>query len=370
MRMGRIFFYAGIVAAILSLAGCGGTDVVPRDNSGTKVGVAMPAQQLLRWNRDGAYLETELRGRDFDVDIMFADNDAEKQKTQLEQMIGEGCKVLVIAAVDGDVLRPVIERAQQAGVTVIAYDRLLMGTDAVDYYATFDSYAIGRMQAQTIVDKLGLAEGKQGTLEIAAGPMEDSNAKVLYAGAMDVLKPYIDKGQLTIRSGQRSQEQCATPGWATLMAKERMTALLKQYEGDAKLDAVLAANDSIALGVLAALKDAGYGSAARPMPVLTGQDADLPNVQALIAGEQTMSVFKDTRLLALETAKMVEAIAGKQQPEINDTQNFMNGKKVVPAHVLKGTLVDASNYKSVLVESGYYSTVDIDGTASRALGVK
>ena len=133
---------------------------------------------------------------------------------------------------------------------------------------------------------------------------------------------------------------------------------------------MLAANDSIALGVLAALKDAGYGSAARPMPVLTGQDADLPNVQALITGEQTMSVFKDTRRLALETAKMVEAIAGKQQPEINDTQNFMNGKKVVPAHVLKGTLVDASNYKSVLVDSGYYSTVDIDGTASRALGVK
>ena len=370
MRMGRIFFYAGIVAAILSLAGCGGTDVVPRDNSGTKVGVAMPAQQLLRWNRDGAYLETELRGRDFDVDIMFADNDAEKQKMQLEQMIGEGCKVLVIAAVDGDVLRPVIERAQQAGVTVIAYDRLLMGTDAVDYYVTFDSYAVGQIQAQTIVDRLGLAEGKTGTLEVAAGPMEDSNAKVLYAGAMDVLKPYIDKGQLTIRSGQRSQEQCATPGWATLMAKERMTALLKQYEGDENLDAVLAANDSIALGVLTALKDAGYGSAAHPMPVPTGQDADLPNVQALIAGEQTMSVFKDTRRLALETAKMVEAIAGKQQPEINDTQNFMNGKKVVPAHVLKGTLVDASNYKSVLVDSGYYSTVDIDGTASRALGVK
>ena len=369
MRMGRIFFYAVLVAAILSLAGCGGTDVVPRDNSGTKVGVAMPAQQLLRWNRDGAYLETELRGRDFDVDIMFADNDAEKQKTQLEQMIGEGCKVLVIAAVDGDVIRPVIERAQQAGVTVIAYDRLIMNTDAVNYYATFDSYAVGQLQAQTIVDQLGLAEGKQGTLEIAAGPMEDSNAKVLYAGAMDVLKPYIDKGQLTIRSGQRLQEQCATPGWATLMAKERMAGLLKQYE-TGSLDAVLSANDSIALGVLAALKDAGYGSAARPMPVLTGQDADLPNVQALIAGEQTMSVFKDTRLLALETAKMVEAIAGKQQPEINDTQNFMNGKKVVPAHVLKGTLVDASNYKSVLVDSGYYSTVDIDGTASRALGVK
>ena len=153
------------------------------------------------------------------------------------------------------------------------------------------------------------------------------------------------------------------------MAKERMTGILKQYE-DGKLDAVLAANDSIALGVLAALKDAGYGSAARPMPVLTGQDADLPNVQALIAHEQTMSVFKDTRRLALETAKMVEAIAGQKAPEINDTQNFMNGKKIVPAHVLKGIPVDASNYKSVLVDSGYYSTVDIEGAASRALGVK
>jgi len=369
MRLGKFLICASLCAAALGIAGCGGADVVPRDNSGTKVGVAMPAQQLLRWNRDGAYLETELRARDFDVDIMFADNDAGKQQTQLERMIGEGCKVIVVSAVDGDTLRPALERAKAAGITVLAYDRLLMGTDAVDYYATFDSYDVGRMQAQTIVDRLGLAEGKSGTLEIAAGPTEDSNAKVLYAGAMDVLKPYIEKGQLTIRSGQSSAAQCATPGWATLMAKERMTGILKQYE-DGKLDAVLAANDSIALGVLAALKDAGYGSAARPMPVLTGQDADLPNVQALIAHEQTMSVFKDTRRLALETAKMVEAIAGKKAPEINDMQNFMNGKKVVPAHVLKGTRVDASNYKSVLVDSGYYSTVDIEGAASRALGVK
>ncbi|EKU71079.1 sugar-binding protein [Selenomonas sp. F0473] len=371
MRIGKIFFYAALCAATLCLTGCGGTDVVPRDNSGTKVGVAMPSQQLLRWNRDGAYLESELRAKEFAVDVAFAGGDAVKQAGQIEEMIAEGCKVLVVSAVDSKALAPVLERAKREGVTVIAYDRLLMGTDAVDYYATFDSYSVGMLQAQTIVDRLGLAEGKGPFyLEFAAGPTEDSNAKVLFAGAMDVLRPYIEQGKLVVRSGERTQEEAAVPGWATLMAEERMKGLLAQYGEGTKIDAVLAANDSIALGVLDALKEAGYGTAGRPLPILTGQDADLPNVHALIAGEQTMSVFKDTRRLALETAKLIEAIVGSHAPEINDTQNFMNGKKVVPAHVLKGTFVDASNYKSVLVDSGYYSTVDIDGTASRALGVK
>jgi len=358
--MGRIFFYAVLVAAILSLAGCGGTDVVPRDNSGTKVGVAMPAQQLLRWNRDGAYLETELRGRDFDVDIMFADNDAEKQKTQLEQMIGEGCKVLVIAAVDGDVLRPVIERAQQAGVTVIAYDRLIMNTDAVNYYATFDNYLVGKIQGQYIADKLGLAEGKGPfNLEISTGPMDDNNVNFFFGGAMDVLKPYIEKGQLVVRSGQMTREQCATPNWDEAKAQERMDNILTTYYTGANVDTVLCSNDSVSLGVQSALKSAGYNTASKKMPVITGQDANLPNVKAIIAGEQSMSVFKDTRALADEVVKMVEAVLNKQEPEVNNTKDYDNGVKIVPSYLLEPKFVDASNYKALLIDSGYYTEAEL-----------
>ena len=359
--MRRVFICVLALLALFSLGGCGGADVVPRDNSGVKVGVAMPSEVLQRWNQDGANLEMELRAKDFDVDVQFADYDAARQAAQIAHMIDRGCKVLIVAAVDSDALAPVLERAKGEGVTIIAYDRLLMNTDAVDYYATFDSAAIGRMQAEAIVAGLRAADAKEPLrLEIAAGPMNDSNTAALFAGAMDVLRPYIDSGRIVVPSGDVSAAQCATPGWASLMARERMAALLARCYTDTRPDAVLCANDSIALGVLEALKNDGYGTPERPLPLITGQDADVPNVRAIIAGEQTMTVFKDTRRLAAETARMVEAIARDESPAIGSTKEFDNGKKPVPAHVLTGACVDAANYKELLIDSGYYSPGDVE----------
>ena len=350
-----------MVALPVSLAGCGGSDkAASGDTKGVKVGVSMPTKSLQRWNQDGANMEKKLREKGYDVDLQFAENKVETQVSQIENMITKGCKVLVVGSIDGSALSSVLNEAKSAGVEVIAYDRLIMNTDAVSYYATFDNYLVGKIQGQYIADRLGLAEGKGPfNIEISTGPMDDNNVNFFFGGAMDVLKPYIDKGQLVVRSGQMTREQCATPNWDEAKAQERMDNILTTYYTGAKLDAVLCSNDSVSLGVQSALKSAGYNTADRPMPVITGQDANLPNVKAIVAGEQSMSVFKDTRALADQVVKMVDAILAKQQPEVNNTKDYNNGVKVVPSYLLEPKFVDKSNYKQLLIDSGYYTEAEL-----------
>ena len=342
-------------------AGYGGSDkATSGDAKGVKVGVSMPTKSLQRWNQDGANMEKKLREKGYDVDLQFAENKVETQVSQIENMITKGCKVLVVGSIDGSALSSVLNEAKSAGVEVIAYDRLIMNTDAVSYYATFDNYLVGKIQGQYIADRLGLAEGKGPfNIEISTGPMDDNNVNFFFGGAMDVLKPYIDKGQLVVRSGQMTREQCATPNWDEAKAQERMDNILTTYYTGAKLDAVLCSNDSVSLGVQSALKSAGYNPADRPMPVITGQDANLPNVKAIVAGEQSMSVFKDTRALADQVVKMVDAILAKQQPEVNNTKDYNNGVKVVPSYLLEPKFVDKSNYKQLLIDSGYYTEAEL-----------
>ena len=327
---------------------------------GAKVGVSMPTQSLQRWNQDGANLEERLRGMDLDVDVEFADYDTKKQISHIDHMIDRGCKVIIIGAVDGNALSSVLSKAKDAGAAVIAYDRLIMNTDAVSYYATFDNYSVGKMQAQHIVDRLGLVEGKGPFhIEIATGPLDDHNVQYLFDGAMEVLRPYIDNGQLVIRSGQITREQCATPLWNDARAQERMGDILAANYKDTHLDAVLCSNDSVAIGVLAALKENGYGTAGKEMPILTGQDADLPNVKAIVAKEQSMSVFKDTRALADVAVKMTEAILRKKTPMVNNIEDYDNGVKIVPTYILEAQFVDLSNYKKLLIDSGYYTAASV-----------
>ena len=342
-------------------AGYGGSDkATSGDAKGVKVGVSMPTNSLHRWNQDGAKMYKKLREKGYDVDLQFAENKVETQVSQIENMITKGCKVLVVGSIDGSALSSVLNEAKSAGVEVIAYDRLIMNTDAVSYYATFDNYLVGKIQGQYIADRLGLAEGKGPfNIEISTGPMDDNNVNFFFGGAMDVLKPYIDKGQLVVRSGQMTREQCATPNWDEAKAQERMDNILTTYYTGAKLDAVLCSNDSVSLGVQSALKSAGYNTADRPMPVITGQDANLPNVKAIVAGEQSMSVFKDTRALADQVVKMVDAILAKQQPEVNNTKDYNNGVKVVPSYLLEPKFVDKSNYKQLLIDSGYYTEAEL-----------
>jgi len=356
-----VFCLAAMVAIVMT--GCGGQKETASSSGGAvkgvKVGVSMPTKSLQRWNQDGSNMEAKLKEKGYDVDLQFAENKVEMQVSQIENMITKGAKVIIVGAIDGGALSSVLDEAKSAGVQVIAYDRLIMNTDAVSYYATFDNYGVGKIQGEYIETKLGLKEGKGPyNFEIATGPLDDNNVVFFFKGAMDILQPYIDQGKLVVKSGQKTREQCATPNWDEAKAQERMDNIITSHYTSDKIDAVLCSNDSVSLGVQSALKSAGYG-AGKAMPVVTGQDANISNVKAILAGEQSMSVFKDTRALADQVVKMVEAIVNGKEPEVNDTKTYNNGKKVVPSYLLQPQFVDMSNYKKLLIESGYYKESDL-----------
>jgi len=356
-----VFCLAAMVAVVMT--GCGGQKDTGSSSGGSdkkiKVGVSMPTKSLQRWNQDGSNMEAKLKEKGYDVDLQFAENKVEMQVSQIENMITKGAKVIIVGAIDGGALSSVLDEAKSAGVQVIAYDRLIMNTDAVSYYATFDNYGVGKIQGEYIETKLGLKEGKGPyNFEIATGPLDDNNVVFFFKGAMDILQPYIDQGKLVVKSGQKTREQCATPNWDEAKAQERMDNIITTHYTSDKIDAVLCSNDSVSLGVQSALKSAGYG-AGKAMPVITGQDANISNVKAILAGEQSMSVFKDTRALADQVVKMVEAIVNGKEPEVNDTKTYNNGKKVVPSYLLQPQFVDMSNYKKLLIESGYYKESDL-----------
>ena len=347
-------FLAVLVVMVLSLA------MVSSALAADKIGVSMPTQSLQRWNQDGANMKEKLEAAGFEVDLQYAgDNEVALQVNQLENMIMSGCKVLVIAAIDGSALGTVLADAKEAGIPVIAYDRLIMATDAVDYYATFDNYMVGTIQGKYVEEKLGLAEGKGPfNIEFVGGDPGDNNALYFFQGAVDVLKPYLDNGMLVCVSGQTSFEQVATADWNTATAQDRFDQIITaNYATGTKLDAVLCSNDSTAMGVLNALANVGYE--AGEYPVITGQDCDKSNMPYVIDGRQSMSVFKDTRTLAGKVVEMVQAIMAGNAPEVNDTETYDNGVKVVPSYLCAPVFGDASNYKELLIDSGYYTMADL-----------
>ena len=318
-----------------------------------KVGVAMPTQSLQRWNQDGANMKAQLEAAGFEVDLQYANNDVATQVSQIENMLLGGCEVLVIASIDGGALDTVLGMAKEAGVPVIAYDRLLTGTANVDYYTTFDNYGVGQIQGQYIVERFDLdnAEGPF-TIEFTAGSPDDNNAGLFFAGAFDTLKPYIDAGKLVVVSGQTEFEVVATPAWKSETAQARMDNILTAHYADGqKLDICLCSNDSTALGVTNSLVN--FGFTAENMPVITGQDCDIPNTKNMIAGLQAMSVFKDTRTLAAQTVVMVTDILNGKVPETNAT--YANGVMDVPSYNCTPVFADVNNYQELLIDSGYYT---------------
>lgn len=331
-----------------------------KKDEGGLVGVSMPTQSLQRWNQDGDNLNQFLTEMGYEVDLQYADNEVQQQVSQIENMITKGAKVLIIAPVDGSALSAVLSEAHDAGIKVIAHDRFITETENVDCVGTFDNNKVGALQGQYIVDALDLenAEGPF-NLEIVAGSLDDDNASYFLGGAMEILQPYIDSGKLVVRSGQTSREQCATDAWQTDVAQSRMDNILTAYYTSEKVDAVLCSNDSTALGAESALKSAGYGSADLPFPIITGQDCDIANVKAIIAGEQSMSVFKDTRALAKQVASMAQSFMNGEEPEYNDTTTYNNGAKVVPAYALEPIVVTKDNYQEKLVDSGYYTEAEL-----------
>ncbi len=324
------------------------------------VAISMPTKSSARWIADGSNMVKYFQEQGYKADLQYADDDIPNQLAQIENMITKGPKVLVIAAIDGTTLSDALQKAADKGIKVISYDRLIRGTKNVDYYATFDNFQVGVLQATYIETKLGLKAGKGPfNIELFGGSADDNNAFFFYNGALSVLEPYIKSGKLVVRSKQVGMDKVATLRWDGAVAQARMDNLLSAYYSGAHLDAVLSPYDGISIGILSSLKGVGYGTPKVPFPVVTGQDAEVQSVKSILKGEQTSTIFKDTRELAKVTVGMVDAMLSGKTPTINDTKTYNNGVKVVPSYLLKPVSLDATNVKQVLISSGYYTEAQI-----------
>lgn len=350
------------VATMLSvgvLAGCAGGSAGGGGDEGY-VGISMPTKSAERWIADGNNMVKQLEKKGYKTDLQYGEDKVENQVAQIENMITKGVDTLIIASIDGSALTDVLEKANKADIKVIAYDRLLMNSEFVDYYATFDNFAVGTLQASYIEEKLGLKDGKGPfNIEFFGGSPDDNNALINYNGVMSVLEPYIESGQLVVPSGQTKFNQIATLRWDGSTAQARMDNLLSANYTDKKLDAVLSPYDPISLGIISSLKGVGYGSGDKALPVITGQDATVAGVKSIIAGEQTQTIFKDTRILAENTVEMINAIYADKEVPVNDTETYDNGVKVIPTYLANPVSVDKDNYQAELIETDYYTEDDL-----------
>jgi putative multiple sugar transport system substrate-binding protein len=325
---------AAAVAVGLLSAG----SVAQAQDKGT-IGIAMPTKTSARWIADGDNIVKTLQAKGYKTDLQYADDDIPNQLAQVENMLSDA-----------------LQKAADAGIKVISYDRLIVGSPNVDYYATFDNFKVGVLQATSIVHGLGLDAGKNGpfNIELFGGSPDDTNAFYFYNGAMSVLQPYIDSGKLVVQSKQMGMDKVGTLRWKAEVAQARMDNLLSAYYTQKKVDAVLSPYDGLSIGIISALKGVGYGTAGQPMPIISGQDAEVPSVKSIINHEQYSTIFKDTRDLAKVTANMVDALESGGKPEINDTKTYNNKVKIVPSYLLTPVTVDATNWQKALVDTGYY----------------
>lgn len=321
---------------------------------GKKVGVAMPTQSSERWINDGSNMKAKLEDLGYEVDLQYAEDDVQAQVSQIENMIASGVNCLVIASIDSSALVNVEKQAKDAGIPIIAYDRLLMDTDAVSYYATFDNKGVGTAIGKYIEEKKDLANATESyTIEFFMGSPDDNNAHMLYAGLMEVLQPYLDNGTLVCKSGRTSFDDTCILRWSQETAQQNCENYLTGFYADEDLDICASAFDGFAYGCKAALESAGYTDA--NWPLITGQDAELMATKNIIAGSQTMSIYKDTRLLADKCVTMVQAVLEGAEPEINDTEQYNNGVITVPSYLCTPVAVDKDNYQEIIVDGGYYT---------------
>lgn len=329
------------------------SETTDTSNEKVKVGVAMPTKDLQRWVQDGENMQRKLEEAGYEVDLQYANNDIATQVSQIENMISGQCDILVIASIDGTALGAGLQGAKEADIPVVAYDRLIMQSDAVSYYATFDNELVGKVQGQYIESALDLpnTEGPY-NIELFTGSSDDNNCNFFFGGAMEVLQPYIDNGKLVVKSGSTTLAECATPNWSTEEAQKRMENIIAAYYSDGtKLDAVLSSNDSVANGITNALASSYNGE----FPILTGQDCDITSVKNILANKQSMSIFKDTRTLAAQVVEMVTAIVNGTDVPVNDTETYDNGTGIIPSYLCQPVFADETNYKELLIDSGYYT---------------
>lgn len=371
MKLKRILAFGAALAVAAGLAACspGGGSTGGGDAEGGLIGIAMPTRSSERWIQDGDALKAQFEEAGFEVDLQYAEDDIPTQVSQIENMVTKGAVALVVAAIDGTTLTSVLEDASAGGVAVIAYDRLLRDTDAVTYYATFDNFLVGQQQAWSVLNGLGLTdlEGNPAAdapagpfnIELFAGSLDDNNAFFFFDGAMDVLQPLIDDGTLVVKSGQTDIEQVATLRWDGETAQSRMEDILTaNYSDGSQVDAVLSPYDGISRGIISALTDAGY-TVGTDFPIISGQDAELDSVKAILSGEQYATIFKDTRELAKVAATMTIDVLNGDEPEINNDTDYDNGVKVVPSYLLQPVIVVKDNIQSALVDTGYWTADEI-----------
>jgi putative multiple sugar transport system substrate-binding protein len=335
---------------------------------GALIGVTMPTKSSERWIHDGNNLKAGLEKLGYKVDLQYAEDSIPTQASQIENQITKKAKLLVVASIDGTALTSQLQSAGDNKIPVIAYDRLIRQSPNVDYYATFDNFKVGVQQATSLLIGLKLknADGSEGSakgpfnIELFAGSPDDNNATFFYNGAMSVLKPYIDKGTLKIPSGQTDFKRMAILRWDPATAQKRMEDLLtKNYSSGTKVNGVLSPYDGLSIGILSALKSNGYGTAGQAYPVVTGQDAEVASVKSILAGEQYSTIFKDTRQLAAETVKMADTVLKGGKPTVNNTKDYNNGVKIVPSQLLQPMIVEKSNVKQALLDSGYYTQAQL-----------
>ncbi|MPY51716.1 sugar ABC transporter substrate-binding protein [Streptomyces sp. K1PN6] len=354
----------------LTLSACGqdsegGSEENSGSTKGATVGISMPTKSSERWIADGNNVVKDLESKGYKTKLVYGEDDPDQQVSQIENMITQGVKALIIAAIDNKSMNNVLQQAKDADIPVISYDRLILGSKDVDYYASFDNERVGELQGSYIVEKLGLKDGAGSSsngpfnIELFAGSNDDNNTRYFFGGAMKVLQPYIDKGDLVVKSGQEELTKVTTLRWDGATAQRRMDDILTKSYKSGKVDAVLSPYDGISIGIISALKSDGYGSKSKPLPVVTGQDAEVASVKSIIADQQSMTVFKDIRELAKVASTMVDDALNDKKPEVNDTKTYDNGAKVVPAYLLTPVAVDKANYQKALVDSGYLKESDL-----------
>ena len=369
-------------ALALGLAACGGGGAGARaggtegagggaDPSEITIGVAMPTETSERWIADGKAVKKGLEDLGYKVNLQYAGDDIPTQTQQIDQMITSGADVLIIASIDGTALTSQLESAAAQNIPVIAYDRLIRDSENVDFYVTFDNFAVGVAQGTALLQGMGLIDasgvaiqGVQGPLniELFAGSPDDNNAGFFFDGAMSVLQPYIDNGTLVVKSGQTDFDTVATLRWSQEAAQKRMEDLLTStYSDGSKLSGVLSPFDGISRGIITALQGVGQGPTIEAgLPIVTGQDAEIASVKLINDGVQSSTIFKDTRKLADQSIKVAEAFVKGEKPEANDTETYDNGKKVVPSYLLTVDTVFAEDIVPLLVDSGYWTEAQVE----------
>lgn len=380
---------AVLSAGALALSACAGggagsttTDAAASgavgSGEGIKVGVAMPTQTSERWIADGNAVKEGLEKAGYVVDLQYANDDIPTQTQQIDQMITNGAKILVIASIDGTALSSQLDAAGAANIPVVSYDRLIRDNENVDFYVSFDNYKVGVAQAKALLFGLGLtdkdgnkaADAPKGPLniELFAGSPDDNNAGFFFNGAMDTLKPFVEDGTLVVKSGQTAFDQVATLRWSQEAAQKRMEDILTStYGGGSEpLAGVLSPFDGISRGIITALQGAGYGPTIEEgLPVVTGQDAEIASIKLINDGVQQSTIFKDTRLLAEQAVKTVKAIGSGSEPEANDTETYDNGMKVVPSFLLEVQTIFKDNIESDIIGSGYYTADEVEAGVSK-----